>query len=85
MSEAPIGQRVRLKAFNGTATAPEGCKPQENYWSLIGWVGEIVVPSNETHRVLVKFEEPVSLAGLHCHNEVENSLFILESDLEHLK
>ena len=76
-----MNHRVRLKSFNGSATPPENCIPEENYWLLIGQVGEVIAPINERSRVLVKFDRPVSAFGLYCHNEVENSLFILESDL----
>jgi hypothetical protein len=80
-----LGQKVRLKSFNGTAVAPEACKPKENYWALIGQAGEVVAPKNERQRLLVKFVVSVAALGLYCHNEVENSLFILESDLVPLR
>lgn len=74
--------RVKLKSFNGTVSAPRDCKPDENYWLLIGQAGEIIAPANQQHRVLVRFEKLVSSFGLHCHNEIPNSLLILEADLE---
>jgi len=77
-----VNRRVRLKSFNGTVNPPKDCSPEENYWLLIGQAGEVIAPINERSRVLVKFERSVSSFGLYCHNEVENSLFILESDLE---
>jgi hypothetical protein len=77
-----VNQKVRLKSFNGTLTAPKQTKPEENYWSLIGRSGEIVAPENQNGRVLVKFDAPVKSFGLACHNEIESSLYILESDLE---
>jgi hypothetical protein len=82
MEVAVLHARVRLKSFNGTKTPPEGCKPQENYWLLIGEPAEVVAPVNERHRVLVKFDKPVASFGLHCHNAIHNSLFVLETDLE---
>lgn len=74
--------QVKLKSFNGTAAAPQNCKPDENYWLLIGQTGEIIAPANEHHRVQVRFEKLISSFGLHCHNEIPNSLLILETDLE---
>lgn len=59
--------------------------PEENYWLLIGQAGNIVAPPNERNRVLVKFERQVSSFGLHCHNDVSNSLLILQTDLENLE
>lgn len=71
-----------LRSFNGTISAPADCHPRENYWRLIGEAGVIVEAINENKRVLVKFDRPVAALGLHCHNPVANSLYILESDLE---
>lgn len=61
---------------------PAECSPDENYWVLIGETGTVVEPKNVRARVLVKFDALVSDYGLHCHNVVPNSLYILESDLE---
>ncbi len=77
-----VGSKIRLKTFNGDSTAPEDCDPSENYWLLIDRTGSIVKPKNNCSRVLVQFEEQVSDLGLHCHNEIPNSLLILTSDLE---
>ncbi len=77
-----IGTRVKLKSFNNTTEIPNDCDPSENYWSLIEEKGTIVKPKNDYSRLLVKFDDPSKLIGLHCHNEIENSLWILESDLE---
>ena len=79
--------RVLLKTFNGTAIADSDCDDSENYWKLIGFKGRIVQDPSESKnnvglRVLVKFEDSISSLGLHCHNSVPNSLWILESDLE---
>lgn len=77
-----IGNRVKLGTFNGTLKPEENCPSNENYWKLIGCIGKIVKEPNERSRVLVKFEKDVQLFGLECHNEFENSLWILESDLK---
>jgi hypothetical protein len=76
-----VGQNVRLKSFSGTEIAPGNCASAENYWLLIGHAAEVVAPKNEKQRLLVKFGVSVRSLGLHCHNEVENSLWVLESDL----
>lgn len=77
-----VGKKVKLVRFNNELTAPEKCDPSENYWSLIGKTGKIVKPINTNSRVLVQFDESVSKLGLHCHNEISNSLLILASDLK---
>jgi hypothetical protein len=77
-----VKRKVLLKSFNGSLTAPKGTKSEENYWSLIGHRGEVVAPKNARGRILVKFDIPVKLLDIACHNEIENSLYILESDLE---
>jgi len=77
-----IGTRVKLKKFNGTINAPKDCDKSENYWSLIGEFGKVIQPKNKRLRVLVQFENPEKLKNLHCHNEIENSLWILETDVE---
>jgi len=77
-----INSKIILKEFNGNSEAPEDCDPQENYWLLIGRKGKIVKEMNSRSRVLVQFNESVSELGLHCHNEVPNSLYILLSDIE---
>lgn len=77
-----IHRRVRLKSFNGSIDTPEACNPGDNYWLLIGHTGAVIAQSHQKQRVLVKFDLPVSSFGLCCHNEAENSLFILEADLE---
>ncbi len=77
-----INQKVQLISFNGELSAPDDCDSSENYWSLIGKMGTIVKPKNNRSRVLVQFDESVSDLGLHCHNEMPNSLLILTSDLK---
>jgi hypothetical protein len=88
-----IGQKVKLKRFNGTLRPDENCPSYENYWQLIGSIGQIVKDPNEKDqyasfsdnpRLLVQFEKDVKSLGLECHNNVENSLWILESDLKKL-
>jgi hypothetical protein len=76
-----LNAKVILSTFNGTATSPEACQNDENYWLLIGCSGRIVEAKNKNGRVLVLFDESVSEKGLHCHNPVPNSLYILASDL----
>ena len=77
-----IGSKVKLKTFNGSLSPPDDCDPSENYWSLVGVTGSIVMPENTRGRVLVVFNVRVSDLGLHCHNEIPNSLLIIPSDLE---
>ncbi len=76
-----MGTKVKLLTFNGTTEAPSDCEQSENYWALIGQVGTVIQPENQNSRVLVQFNNPISDFGLHCHNEVKNTLFILSSDL----
>jgi hypothetical protein len=73
---------VVLRSFNGTETAPTDCDPAENYWRLIGESGTVIEQINQRKRVLVQFNRAISSHGLHCHNPIKNSLYILESDLE---
>ena len=76
------GTKVKLKTFNKASHPPTDCDPSENYWLLIGMSGTIIEPVNNCSRVLVRFDNSIQSMGLHCHNEVENSLLIFESDLE---
>jgi hypothetical protein len=59
-----VGQRVRLKLFNGTVSAAEDCRPADNYWLLIGQDAEVVAPKNEKQRLLVKFSVSSSSSSL---------------------
>ena len=77
-----VESKVKLVTFNGETNSVEICDPTENYWILVGKTGTIVQPENIRKRVLVKFDESVSELGLHCHNQIPNSLLILTSDLE---
>ncbi|MEJ2158037.1 MAG: hypothetical protein P8X96_22125 [Desulfobacteraceae bacterium] len=88
-----IGTSVKLISFNGTIEAESDCLPSENYWKLIGYKGQIVqapdikgiyAPFSEEPRLLVQFAENVKAFGSECHNKVENSLWILESDLSEI-
>ena len=80
------GTIVVLKSFNLLDRAPKRIDPRENYWLLLGQRGQIVevVPPQgvEADRVLVKFDCDVQMLGLHCHNHVENSLWIKLGDIE---
>ena len=89
-----LGTKVKLKSFNGTIKPEEECRPSENYWTLVGCNGEIVQDPNQNNiyadfsskpRLLVKFESNIISLGLECHNNVNNSLWIMESDLEEIK
>ena len=75
------GSKVRLKSFNGTLSSTEDCDLSENYWLLIGETGVVVEAINKRNRLLIQFDIAVRNLGLHCHNEVENSLYILQDDL----
>lgn len=77
-----LNTKVILASFNGVAASPEKCPHGENYWLLIGSTGYIAEEKNQNGRVLVLFDKSVSDKGLHCHNPVPNSLYILESDVK---
>lgn len=87
-----VGDRVKLKTFNGIRNATEeSIDEQENFWKLIDETGVVVQdPEEETiyasfskqKRVLVQFDCGMKNFNLICHNNVENSLWILETDLE---
>jgi hypothetical protein len=79
----PVQSNVVLRSFNGTKSAPADCRPAENYWLLVEASGIVVEAANAMCRVLVRFNVSVQELGLSCHNPVHNSLYILESDLEH--
>ena len=86
MIEKPlkVGDYVQLSSFNGETRAPDNVDPAENYWLLCGKEAEIVaLATTRTHagRALIKFAVSVSALGLHCHNHVPNSLWILRTDL----
>jgi hypothetical protein len=85
------GEKVKLKTFNGRKTAPKSVGCSENYWKFIGQTGTIQQDPQESSifasfskelRVLVKFDKKLVNYGLIAHNNIENSLWILVSDLE---
>ncbi len=79
--------RVVVRSIDGTSQPTDEVKPAENYWLLIGTEGVIVKTwqqadfSMDRPRCLVKFDQDVKALGLHCHNDIENSLWILETDI----
>ncbi|QSX35038.1 hypothetical protein JYB87_07410 [Shewanella avicenniae] len=75
------GDRVKLITFNGEASPPEDCEPEENYWLLVGEHATVIEPETIYGRALIEFEVLVTSKGLYCHNEIPNTLLILESDL----
>jgi len=75
------GKRVVLKSFNGSLVKPHDVKAEENYWLLIGSKA-VVEMTNDTDRVLIKFERDLSSLGLIHHNEAPNALWILINDLK---
>jgi hypothetical protein len=77
-----MNRRVILKSFNGFVSTPSECRPEENYWLLIEQPGTAIEPKNERSRILVRFDVSVESLGLHCHNPIENTLLILEADLQ---
>jgi hypothetical protein len=85
------GEKVKLKTFNGRKTSPKSVSSSENYWKLIGQTGTIQQDPQDSSifasfskelRVLVKFDKELVTYGLIAHNKIENSLWILVSDLE---
>ncbi|MGE9292038.1 MAG: hypothetical protein ACQKBW_00360 [Puniceicoccales bacterium] len=87
-----VGTSIRLQSFNGTQEPPPEVAPSENYWRLIGTSGTVVEGSQrektyfaKTERVCVQFQEDINALGLHSHNDIENSLWILKSDLLELE
>lgn len=84
-SNFTLNAKVRLRSFNGATETPIDCREDENFWKLIGKTGQIVALKNDRDRFLVKFDFSVEGFGLHCHNQIENSLLIHASDLECLQ
>lgn len=87
-----IGKIVKLDTYNGSKASAPGYDPKENYWKLIGCKGVIIKDPftcakypdealRNERRVLVKFECSLNSLGLYCHNDIENSLWILVTDL----
>jgi hypothetical protein len=86
-----IGDKVVLKSFNGRCQNKTSTPSQENYWILIGETGTIQMDPSEKslyasfskkRRVLVKFDKDLNNLGLIAHNNVQNALWILISDIE---
>lgn len=78
-------QRVCLASFNGTAASLDPSPNGDDFWRLIGQAGTVVDEKNDCARCLVRFDISVASQGLHSHNPIENTLWILESDLKVLK
>jgi hypothetical protein len=87
-----MGRKVILITFNGR-THPDGQVDScENYWELVGETGtvqqdpqgsSVYASFSKEPRVLVRFDKDIaSTYGLIAHNAIENSLWILVSDLE---
>jgi hypothetical protein len=82
-----VGERVTLRSFRGTTSAPEETRDTDNYWLLVGHSGAVVDdvskigrhPNGE--RLLVRFDQDVAAMGLACHNKVPNALWLFVSDL----
>lgn len=86
-----LGDKVKLVTFNGKAHSIKGVRPEEDYWKLLGYTGTIQQDPKELSinasfskqkRVLVNFDTGLQSIGLITHNNLANSLWILESDLE---
>ena len=83
-----VGDKVILKSFHNITETPKDTNDEENYWKLIGLTGK-VVKGEKSHpafkdmgpRVLVEFDGDISTYGLHCHNDLPNTLWIFVSDL----
>lgn len=90
MDSMKKGDKVVLETFNLMSKSNEGVEPSENYWLLLGKTGHVIQSPLESgiyasfsreKRLLIKFDVDLSAFHLSCHNEVENSLWILEADL----
>jgi hypothetical protein len=86
-----IGDRVKMKTFNGKVNSDKDIWVKENYWKLVGEIGTVQQDPQENsiyasfskkHRVLVKFDKDLQIDDLIAHNNISNSLWILVSDLE---
>jgi hypothetical protein len=92
MTEWKDGERVRVQTFNGASERPHAVSADEDYWLLIGRLGTVRQDPTELTlrrcysgvRVCVEFDDNLVAMGLACHNPIDNSLWILESDLERL-
>ena len=77
-----LTDRVVLSTFLGTKASNEPFNSTENYWKLIGEKGEIIRIKNQ--KVLVLFDKEIDSFQLENHNEIKNSLWILETDLKRI-
>ena len=83
------GDRVVLTTFHNTKEPSVSIDPGNNYWVLIGESGVVVDDAPRAHpafpdkegRILVQFDKDIRERGLHCHNEIPNSLWIFATDL----
>mgnify|MGYP000433428443 CR=1 FL=1 len=75
-----VNDNVTLIAFLGTLTPEESVNSTENYWKLIGQGGQVIELAEE--RVLVKFQCNIDSFELENHNPVNDSLWILRTDLQ---
>lgn len=90
-----IGDRVKIISIDGKTTPLKLEDNAEDYWKLIGELGTvhqdpyeqtIYAHFSQKPRVLIKFDKDLVMAfGLHSHNNIENSLWILTSDLETIR
>jgi hypothetical protein len=75
----------RLVSFNGSKSAPKDVEDYENYWRLIGELGNVLEADRpygvDEDRVLLRFQLCLDDLGLENHNEIPNSLWIRLSDL----
>ncbi len=85
------GSKAKLISFQGSQEPIRKINAHENYWILIGALGEIVQPTEIINfqeeevidgRVLVRFFANLESLGLSNHNSIKDSLWISESDLE---
>lgn len=86
------GDIVAMVSFNGKKESEKSVDSSEDYWQLIGEIGVVQQDPQEktifAHfskepRVLVQFNKDLYRTyGLHAHNNVENSLWLLVSDLK---
>lgn len=84
------GDRVVVASFLGAKETPEGTRGNEDYWKLIGQIGDVISEIGKSHpafpergdRVLVRFVHVnIREMGLECHNSSDNSLWLFSSDL----
>jgi hypothetical protein len=83
--------RIKLVTFNGKLRPGKRVKSSEDYWKLIGEIGSIQQDPKEfsnyasfskERRVLVKFDRSLKDYGLIAHNNIDNALWLLVTDIE---